>query len=327
MVDFKEGNLTAQTNASFTFQINHKDFPIFTIHFTCHGLPYETLSAHTQGLIENAKTIVIEPIPWEEEPKGLKPRLDEVVKTHLLDPDAHRKMKEDMSEQDYEKLKTLGREHDSRLFTNEYFAQFESFSPFAFFFFLHRKLASQEAKDGMDWQIERLALDKGKIVTGLESLIEKLITLMPQAIQILKQSRKTSVVDDIRWHLFQLTEEKQSNDASDDPWTSSYKDSYKDGKFFHIAYLSDQANAKEDVDSVAARDKNWMPRIKEILMSPDDYPSPIVMNMGCGHHGILKLLEDDGFKVMIFNKNGEPFPFAYTQAFASYTQAVLEKGT
>ncbi len=66
--------------------------------------------------------------------------------------------------------------------------------------------------------------------------------------------------------------------------------------------------------------------IKEILMSPDRYPPPIVMNMGFGHHGILKLLEDDGFKVMIFNKDGEPFPFSYTQAFASYVQAVAKKG-
>jgi hypothetical protein len=253
-VDFEEGNLTAQSSASFTFQINHKDFPVFTIHFTCHGLPYETLSAHTQGVIENAKTIVIEPIPWEEEPTGLKPRLDEVVETYLLDPNAHKEMKGSMPEKDYEKLRTWCHKFAPKLFTNEYFTQFESFSPLAFFFFLHKELASQEAEYGMDFQIERLALDKGKVVTGLESFIEKLITLMPKAIQILKQSRKTSVVEDIRWHLSQLT-----NDDSEDPASCPYKDSYKKGNFLHVAYLSDQANVKEDVDSVAARDKNWVP--------------------------------------------------------------------
>lgn len=103
--DYEKAIFTAQQDASFTFQVNHKDFPPFTIHFTNHVLPISALSEPTYQILRAARTIVLEPIPWDDEPEELlRPRLKEIFKEHLINPTSHQKLKSELSEQDYKKL-------------------------------------------------------------------------------------------------------------------------------------------------------------------------------------------------------------------------------
>ena len=52
-----------------------------------------------------------------------------------------------------------------------------------------------------------------------------------------------------------------------------------------------------------------------------------MINVGAGHHGLLGLLEQEGFEVMILNKNGEWYPFAYAQDYKNFRdlQALAQK--
>jgi hypothetical protein len=415
-IEYKKGNLAAQSDASFTFQIKHKHFSQFTIHFTSHNLPYDTLSMHTKKLIENARTIVIEPIQWEEESQDLRSHINTVFKSHLLDPEAHRKMKSEMSEQDYAKLvapfrkecsllfmteneipEKLKREHapaiikkkngsyhlivytsdDIKLIPNpdgvefkelndffrnhhqqkkillmrdnpiiqhitlkgghtlskfiDFFPEieFEHISPLAFCFLLRSAYKEKRDSNGMDRQIEKISIDGRKILAGLESCFENFITLMPQRIQLWRQAQEKFLAEQCStfdaWHLdtqdicWYLNELDKENVHTDNPWD----DHYKNGNFFQISYLSDQANI-QDIDSVMERNHKWIPKIKKFIMLPDCYPLPLIINVGFGHHGLLGLLENEQFEIMILNKSGETYPFHYTQDYEVFKRTCGE---
>lgn len=316
--DYEKAIFTAQQNASFTFQIHHKDFAPFTIHFTNHNLPISTLSESTCQILQNAQTIVLELIPWDDEPKDRQPHLEEVFKKHLIDPDSHQRLKSELSEQDYEKLTTYCRKVIPKIFTEDYFVKFEDLNSLAFCFFLRKFQKSEETKNGMDWQIEQFALEKEKALTGLESVFEKLITEMPQALLVMQQTRGHFLTQDISWYLHNLSSDTPTHPKGglNNPWDSHYTE----GKFFLLCFLSDQENAN-DIDNVKIRDPKWVPRIKEILNATDRYPSPIAINVGYGHHGILRILESEGFEIFILNTKGEAFPFLYTQNYEAFQKS------
>gem|GEM_PF-3563967 len=319
---YEKGIFTAQQDASFTFQVHHKDFVPFIIHFTNHSLPISALSESTYRQLQDAQTIVLEPIPWDDEPKALHPRIEEVFKKHLVDPSSHQSLKSELSEQDYEKLTTYFWKAAPKFFTEGYFAKFEELNSLAFCFFLRKLQKSEEAKNGMDSQIEQLAIEKGKTLTGLESFFEKFITEMPLALQVLQQTRGPFLTQDITWYLHNLSSETPTHpeESLSNPWNSHYAA----GKFFLLCYLSDQENAN-DIDNVKVRDSKWIPRIKEILGTPNRYPSPLAINVGYGHHGLLSLLEEEKFEILILNKKGEAYPFRYTQSYETFRQEYLFK--
>lgn len=319
--DYEKGIFTAQQDASFTFQVYHKDFAPFIIHFTSHSLPISALSESTYQRLQAAQTIVLEPIPWDDEPKALDPRVEEVFKKHFVDPDAHQRLKNELPEQDYEKLTTYFWKAAPKFFTEGYFAKFEELNSLAFCFFLRKLQKSEEAKNGMDSQIEQLAIEKGKTLTGLESFFEKFITEMPLALQGLQQTRGPFLTQDITWYLHNLSEMPTHPEGGlSNPWNSHYAA----GEFFLLCHLSDQENTN-DIDNVKVRDSKWIPRIKEILGAPNHYSSPIAINVGYGHHGLLSFLEEEKFEILILNKKGEAYPFRYTQSYETFRQEYLFK--
>ena len=319
-IDYEKGIFTAQQDASFTFQVHHKDFTPFTIHFTNHNLPISILSVSTCQILQNAQTIVLEPIPWDDEPKERQPHLEEIFKKYLVDASSHQMLKSELSGQDYEKLTTYCRKVIPKIFTEDYFVKFEDLNSLSFCFFLRKLQKSEEASNGMDQQIEQLAIEREKTLTGLESFFEKLITEMPLALQVLQQTRGPFLIQDISWYLHNLSSETPTHpeERLNNPWNSHYTE----GKFFLLCSLSDQENAN-DVDNVKIRDQKWAPRIKDILGATNCYPSPIAMNVGYGHHGILSILEKEGFEVWILSKKGEAYPFQYTQSYAAFQKENL----
>jgi len=122
---YEKGAQTAREEATFTFRIIPPDsnFSPFTLHLTSHRLSFDILSPHTQKLINTANTIVIEPIPEEDEPLELRPHLEAIFKEHLIDPESHKKLKSEMTLQDYENLKLYCKKKTPQLFTDDSFAR------------------------------------------------------------------------------------------------------------------------------------------------------------------------------------------------------------
>jgi hypothetical protein len=127
------------------------------------------------------------------------------------------------------------------------------------------------------------------------------------------------LTQDISYYLHILSSDAPNSTQDlnlDNPWNSYYTA----GNFFKISYLSDQENSN-DIDNVRIRNLKCMPRIKEILYATERYPSPIAINIGYGHHGILGLLEKEEFEVSILNKTEEAFSFLYRQSYEAFQKS------
>lgn len=326
---------TACEQATFTFQVETSKTSPFFIHFTYHFLPLSEVSAHTQNLLKEANTIVIEPMPtMEDEPLDQLEEAYKVFEEYCVDGEFHKEFQNYMSEKSslnhyneikekYEKIKKESNVPFAIMF-RKYTVGFEKISPFFILHFANKINENGEKQKGMDIEIDNYALKHQKIRTGLDSVLGSYIMQTPRRLprpKDISSEQRIEINQKLYAQLYysnhpQLVEKPKpiSEELEENRWHNTYRK----GQFFQHAFDSDQENSQGDHDCVYERNIKWVPRIEEIITSPERYPSPVMICMGAGHHDMLRHCEEKGYSLKILNQNGTWHSFPYTQLYQRF---------